>query len=151
MRIEAAVTSISWIPSEAVTGLTKAGFSSGVMHYDDPPPDYLEDLAALHKAERFRFANRLAAWAEVENGRVVDAGHAGRGYISSTRVSFGVRGGVTFQPTEFPNYGQGRNCAAARRCSARRPAAGPGCRFPGRCAASRSSSGWHRPCGPRCG
>ena len=37
MRIEAAVTSISWIPPEAVTGLTKAGFSSGVMHYDDPP------------------------------------------------------------------------------------------------------------------
>ena len=29
--------SISWIPSEAVTGVTKAGFTSGVMHYDDPP------------------------------------------------------------------------------------------------------------------
>ncbi len=102
MRIEAAVTSISWIPSEAVTGLTKAGFSSGVMHYDDTPPDYLEDLAGLHKAERFRFANHLAAWVEVEDGRVVDAGYAGRGYISSTRVSFGAKGGVTFQPTEFP-------------------------------------------------
>jgi len=102
MRIEAAVTSISWIPSEAVTGLTKAGFTSGAMHYDDPPPDYLENLAELHKAGRFRFANRLAAWAEVEDGQVVDAGYAGRGYISSTRVSFGARGGVTFQPTEFP-------------------------------------------------
>jgi hypothetical protein len=102
MRIEAAVTSISWIPSEAVTGLTKAGFTSGAMHYDDPPPDYLENLAELHKAERFRFANQLAAWAEVEDGRVVDAGYSGRGYISSTRVSFGARGGVTFQPTEFP-------------------------------------------------
>jgi len=32
----------------------------------------------------------------------VDAGYAGRGYISSTRVSFGARGSVTFQPTEFP-------------------------------------------------
>jgi Cyclic nucleotide-binding domain len=102
MRIEATVTSISWIPSEAVTGLTKAGFTSGVMHYDDPPPDYLEDLSELHKTERFRFANKLAAWAEVEGGRVVDAGYSGRGYISSTRVSFGARGGVTFQPTEFP-------------------------------------------------
>src|SRR5690348_8697825 len=102
MRIEAAVTSISWIPSEAVTGMTKAGFTSGVMHYDDPPPDYLENLTALHKAERFRFANQLAAWAEVQDGQVVDAGYAGHGYISSTRVSFGARGGVTFQPTEFP-------------------------------------------------
>jgi Cyclic nucleotide-binding domain len=102
MRIEAAVTSISWIPSEAVTGLTKAGFTSGAMHYDDPPPGYLENLAELHKAGRFRFANHLAAWAEVEDGHVVDAGYAGRGYITSTRVSFGARGGVTFQPTEFP-------------------------------------------------
>lgn len=102
MRIEAAVTSISWIPSEAVTGLTKAGFTSRVMHYDDPPPDHLENLAELHKAERFRFANHLAAWAEVEDGQVVDAGYAGRGYITSTRVSFGTRGGVTFQPAEFP-------------------------------------------------
>jgi hypothetical protein len=76
MRIEAAVTSISWIPSEAVTGLTKAGFTSGAMHYDDPPPGYLENLAELHKAGRFRFANHLAAWAEVEDGRVVDAGYA---------------------------------------------------------------------------
>ena len=102
MRIEAAVTSISWIPSEAVTGLTKAGFTSGVMHYDDTPPDHVENLAELHKADRFRFANQLAAWVEVENGQVVDAGYAGRGYVSSTRVSFGARGGVTFQPTEFP-------------------------------------------------
>ena len=102
MRIEAAVTSISWIPSEAVTGLTKAGFSAGMVHYDDPPPDYLEDLAELHKAERFRFANRLAAWVETEGDQVVRAGYAGRGYISCTRVRFGGRGGVTFQPAEFP-------------------------------------------------
>jgi hypothetical protein len=102
MRIEAAITSISWIPSEAVTGLTKAGFTAGVVHYDDPPPDHLDDVAELHKAERFRFANRLAAWVDAEDGRVVGAGYAGHGYISSTRVSFGARGGVTFQPAEFP-------------------------------------------------
>jgi hypothetical protein len=102
MRIEAAVTSVSWIPSEAVSGLTKAGFTAGMVHYDDPPPDHLEDLAALHKAERFRFANHLSAWVETEDGQVVGAGYAGRGYISRTRVSFGARGGVTFQPAEFP-------------------------------------------------
>lgn len=102
MRIDAAVTSISWIPSEAVTGLTKAGFTAGMVHYDDPPPDRLESLAELHQAERFRFANQLAAWVETEDGQVVDAGYAGRGYISCTRVSFGGRSGVTFQPAEFP-------------------------------------------------
>ena len=102
MRIEAAVTSISWIPSEAVTGLTKAGFTSGAMHYDDPPPDYLENLAELHKAGRFRFANRLAAWIEVADGRITDAGYSGRGYISCTRFGWGLHREVSFQPAEFP-------------------------------------------------
>ena len=34
MRIEQTVTSVSWIPSEAVTGLNKAIFESGFTHYD---------------------------------------------------------------------------------------------------------------------
>ena len=38
-RIESSVTSLSWIPSEAVTGLTKSAFEAGFTHYDDPPPD----------------------------------------------------------------------------------------------------------------
>ena len=98
MRVESAVTSVSWIPSELVTGAPRAGFSSGVMHYDDPPPDRLLDLPALHRAGRFRFANQLAAWAEFRDGRVVDAGYSGRGYITPTRVSIGARAGVSFQP-----------------------------------------------------
>lgn len=36
MRIEGSVTSISWIPSEAIKGVTKLPFSMGVAHYDDP-------------------------------------------------------------------------------------------------------------------
>ena len=39
MRIESAVTSISWIPSEAVQGMPKVPFTMGVAHYDDAPPD----------------------------------------------------------------------------------------------------------------
>ena len=42
MRIESSVTSISWIPSEAVAGVTKVPFEMGVAHYDDPPPDHIE-------------------------------------------------------------------------------------------------------------
>ena len=39
MRIDGSISSISWIPSEAVTGLAKLPFGSGVAHYDQPPPD----------------------------------------------------------------------------------------------------------------
>jgi hypothetical protein len=67
MRIQSAVISISWIPSEAVKGALKAPFSMGVAHYDDPPPEIVEDLAALRDADRFRFANRLDAWIEVQD------------------------------------------------------------------------------------
>ena len=37
-------------------------FEVGVAHYDEPPPEVLEDLDALREADRFRFANRLNAW-----------------------------------------------------------------------------------------
>jgi len=65
-----------------------------------PPPEVIEDLEALFAAERFRFANHLAAWIEVTDGVVVDAGYSGRGYISRTRV--GGRHGIVFHPAAFP-------------------------------------------------
>ena len=100
MRIESSVTSVSWIPSETVPGPGKAIFSTGVTHYDDPPPEIITDLAGLFAAERFRFANHLAAWIDVQDGRVTGAGYSGRGYISCTRV--GPHQEVTFHPAEFP-------------------------------------------------
>ena len=39
MRIESSITSVSWIPSEAVTGVTKGAFETGFTHYDAAPPD----------------------------------------------------------------------------------------------------------------
>ena len=39
MRHESSITSLSWIPSEAVPGLNKVIFGTGFTHYDDPPPD----------------------------------------------------------------------------------------------------------------
>ena len=106
MRVESSVTSVSWIPSDSVSGLYKAGFAAGASHPDDPPPDVIEDLAGLDElfaAERFRFANHLAAWIEVQDGRIVDARYAGRGYISRTRFGWGPQREVTFQPTPFPD------------------------------------------------
>lgn len=66
-------TSVSWIPSELIKGPLRVPFDLGLTHYDEPPPDRLAagDLAALRRAGRFRFVNRLAARARVEGGRVV--------------------------------------------------------------------------------
>ena len=92
MRIESSVTSISWIPSEAVKGLaSKTAFERGVTHYDDPPPDVIEDLEALRLADRFRFANELHGWIEVDQGRIVGHGQSGRGHIGSTTVRLGKK------------------------------------------------------------
>ena len=84
MRIERTITSVSWIPSEAVAGLAKMPFSGGIAHYDAPPPDALavsgpDSLAELRQADRFRFANELRAYVEVVDGRIVDAGYVSGG------------------------------------------------------------------------
>jgi len=100
MRIESSVTSVSWIPSEAVTGMTKLPFEVGVTHYDNPPPDVIDDLEGLGAADGFRFANRLRAWIEVEGGEIVDHGYAGGAVMGSTTVRLGKQ--ATFQAVGFP-------------------------------------------------
>src|SRR5438552_1883343 len=66
MRITSNVMSVSWIPSEAIRGATRLPFDLGITHYDDPPPDHIDDIDALHRAGAFRFANVLRAWVDVE-------------------------------------------------------------------------------------
>jgi cyclic nucleotide-binding protein len=105
MRIESSVLSLSWIPSEAVTGLPKQFFEVGVTHYDDPPPDTIasaEELDVLREAGRFRFANQLAAYIEVEGGQVVDAGYTGGGRMGLTTVSVAGRSAM-FNPVALPD------------------------------------------------
>jgi hypothetical protein len=100
MRIQSSVISVSWIPSEAVTGMTKLPFEVGVTHYDNPPPDVIADLEALGANDGFRFANRLGAWIEVENGKVVDHGYAGGAVMGSTTVRLGKQ--ATYAAVGFP-------------------------------------------------
>jgi hypothetical protein len=107
MRIESSVTSVSWIPSEAIAGLAKMPFEAGILHYDEPPPDVIEDLEALRVADRFRFANELRAYIEVEatadgGQRIVAFGHMGGGHIGVTRVRMGRRE-VTFSAFRLPD------------------------------------------------
>ena len=89
MRIESSVTSISWIPSAAIAGVTKIPFELGVTHYDDPPPDEWEDLDSVVGPEGARFANDLRAWVDVEEGRIVGHGQGGGGRISNTLFRLG--------------------------------------------------------------
>ncbi|WP_460849514.1 cyclic nucleotide-binding domain-containing protein [Nocardioides ultimimeridianus] len=86
MITESTVTSLSWIPSESVSGALKLGFTSGVSHYDAPPPDHIEDIFALRDADGFRFANRLHAWVEFDGDRVVRCGQTGGVIMGATTV-----------------------------------------------------------------
>jgi hypothetical protein len=106
MRIESSVTSLSWIPTEAIPGLPKAPFEIGFTHYDEPPPDRIEDLEALRVADRFRFANELRAWIEVEDGRIVDQGYSGKGHMFKTTVRM-VGLAARFPTLPLPDLRQG--------------------------------------------
>jgi hypothetical protein len=113
MRYESSVTSLSWIPSEAIEGATRLPFDVGMAHYDPPPPDELGSLDELRQADRFRFANRLSAWIEVRaSGEVSGAGYSAGGQIGSTTVRLGGLSHV-FQAVALPDiqrdpeYGDG--------------------------------------------
>ena len=103
MRYEKSVTAISWIPSEAISGMPKLPFELGIGHYDEPPPDELApgDLERLRDDDRFREANFLQAWVEVEDGKIVDHGYSGGGLVGSTTFKLGPKSivvpGVAFE------------------------------------------------------
>ena len=124
---------ISWIPSEAVTGMNKPIFESGVAHYDDPPPDVIDDLDALRDDDRFRFANRLA---RVDRRRrrprssarattTTAAGHGMPPRFASATKEAHVRRAVSSRNSRAIPKSNGR-----RRDSCRRSAAVPRCPRP---------------------
>ena len=104
MRVHSFAIALSWIPSEAVKGVMKLPFSAGMAHYDDPPPDEVHpaDLPALRAAGRFRFANELRGWIEVEDGKVVAHGQEGGGQLSTTLVGV-KRAEVEFEAIALPD------------------------------------------------
>jgi len=102
MRVESSVTSLSWIPSEAVVGVMKASFATGLSHYDPTPPAQLGDLGALRDADAFRFANVLQAWAEFDGTRVVGHGQGGGMLMGSSTVRLGPLD-ATFAAVSMPD------------------------------------------------
>ena len=102
MRVESSVTSITWIPSEAISGMPKMPFEMGIAHYDEPPPDRIDDLEALHENDLFREANELKAWIEVEDdGEISGHGYEGGGRIGVMRLKLGRRE-VAFPAVQYP-------------------------------------------------
>ncbi len=88
-RVTARATSLSWIPSEAVLGMMKGAFTSGVSHYDPPPPSRIVDLDGMRDADVLRFANLLTAWADFDGDRVVACDQGGGVVMGSTTVRIG--------------------------------------------------------------
>ena len=89
MRYESSITSVSWIPSEAFDGIMQYGIER-MGHYDDPLPDVLGDLEEWRAADKFRFANRLRAWIEVDDGQITGCGYGEGGcLIGSSTVRLG--------------------------------------------------------------
>jgi len=103
MRYERSVTSLSWIPSEAVEGSTRMAFDAGFTHYDDPPPGALGDIEELRAADRFRFANVLRAWVDVDgSGQITGCGYTGTGLMGATTVRLGALK-YRFQAVQLPD------------------------------------------------
>jgi hypothetical protein len=114
MRFEHSVTTVSWIPSEAVTGMPRSVFDLfKVAHYDDPPPDVIEDLDGMAQSDAFRFANRLGAWVDVDDGKIVAAGYAPHSGVvmGSTTVRLGIKD-ATFTAGVMPEIRRDPEVAA---------------------------------------
>jgi hypothetical protein len=102
MRIESSVTSITWIPSEAIKGMPKLPFEWGMAHYDDPPHDRLLDIDAMHENDLFREANELKAWIEADDdGAITDCGYSGGGRVGVMRMKL-FRREVAFPAVQYP-------------------------------------------------
>lgn len=106
MRIQATATSMSWIPSESVSGSLRMGFELGFTHFDDPLPDAISGVPQVNdlcSKDKFRFANVLTGWAEVEDGKIVDAGMGDESglVMGSTTVRVGKLG-ATFRAISLP-------------------------------------------------
>jgi hypothetical protein len=93
VRVEGSVTTISWIPPQAVDGAAKAGFRLGATPSDAPPPADLGpdiDAALDALADRYRFANHLRGFAEFDaDGEVTRYGEQGSGRLGHHTVADG--------------------------------------------------------------
>jgi hypothetical protein len=101
MRIESSVTAITWLPFAALDSLPELPIGIAVAHHDEPPPARLGDLDEMRDADRFREANLLQGWIEVDAGRIVDYGRDGRSLVPGAGVDLDADQ-ILFPAIEFP-------------------------------------------------
>ena len=87
-RVASSGTAVSWIPSEAVELGPRGIFDLGIDAYDPPPPVPLRDLNGLHENGRFRTANVIEAWIDVDGAAASSVG-VSKARRSSRRASSG--------------------------------------------------------------
>jgi Cyclic nucleotide-binding domain len=76
MRVESRVFSLSWVPSDVVSGLDRLPFAIGLAKADSPLPDWVSDPHELVREGKARQANDLRAWVEFdEEGRPSEWGY----------------------------------------------------------------------------
>jgi hypothetical protein len=94
VRVEGSVTTISWVPAEAVERDARAGFRLGTSRADPaPPPDIGPDIDATLDAlmDRYRFANHLWGFAEFDDdGQALRYGERGSGRLGHRTGQEGV-------------------------------------------------------------
>src|SRR5262245_31337842 len=121
MRIEASITTVSWIPSGLIEGSGKLATRLGVVLDDDPPHDRLGSAVAaavrgLRAGDGCRFANHLRASVETDDdGRIVDHGYIGAGALGATTLNLGV-GSITVPAVHLPDLRVDAEVGADRVC-----------------------------------
>ena len=127
MRVESSVTSVSWIPSEAVTGRGAQGHVR-VRHHElrrtTPRP-------SSTTSTRWRAAGSVplrqpaaARGPRSSTGRIVDSGCTGGGLMGATTVRL-AKLRATFQPVLLPDLRPDPTLATPRSRSSRPPAGAP--------------------------
>jgi hypothetical protein len=101
MRVESSITAITWLPFAALDQLPELPIGIAVAHYDEPPPEVLGDLDELRDEDRFREANQLQGWIEVENGEIVNYGRDGRSVVTGAGLDLDASQ-IAFPAIEFP-------------------------------------------------
>ena len=102
MRVESSVLSVSWIPSEAIKGVNKLPFEMGMAHYDEPPPDVVEDLAGSGTTTASASPTSSRRGPSSTATALVASGAGGGGSIGSTTLALGPKA-MTFEAVALPD------------------------------------------------